>query len=107
MQRRYPWTTMALLVLLPLGVRAADPSKIDRTLGKEPAYRAKPKYCLAVFGPEARTRVWLVLDGDVLYADRNGDGDLTAKDKRISKKYVPEEGFQVGTIAPRDGGDPF
>jgi hypothetical protein len=32
---------------------------------------------LAVFGPKADTRIWLVLDGDVLYVDRNGNGDLT------------------------------
>jgi hypothetical protein len=107
MQRRYLWTTIAFLLLLPVAMRAADLSKIDRTLGKEPAYQSKPRYCLVVLGPEAKSRVWLVLDGDVLYADCNGDGDLTGKDKRISKLKWPAEGFKVGTIAPRDGGDPF
>jgi hypothetical protein len=38
---------------------AADLSKIDRTLAKEPKYQSKAKYCLLVFGPQAKTRVWL------------------------------------------------
>src|SRR6266702_3291632 len=51
---------------------AVDYTKIDRTIAKEPRYQSKtPKYCLLVFGPEAKTRVWLVLDRDVLYVDRN------------------------------------
>src|SRR5262249_24647596 len=105
MCRRYLWTTVVLLTVHLPGY-AADLSKIDRTIGKEPAYQGKPKYCLVVYGPEAKTRVWLVLDGDVLYADRNGDGDLTGKDERFPTKFVPRWGFQVGTITPR-GGDPF
>jgi hypothetical protein len=35
-----------------------DPAKIDRTIAKQPRYHSKPKYCLLVFGPEAKTRVW-------------------------------------------------
>ena len=57
---------------------AADLTKIDRAIRKEPAYKSKePRYCLLVFGPAADYRVWLVLDGDTLYVDRNGNGDLT------------------------------
>jgi hypothetical protein len=107
----YLWTAFALLsVSLPGS--AADLSKIDRTIGKEPAYesQSKPKYCLVVYGPEAKTRVWLVLDGDVLYADRNCDGDLIGKDERFTRKPLGEHysggRFQVGTISPRDA-DPF
>jgi hypothetical protein len=71
-------------VLLGTGAAgAADLTKVDRTLKKEPAYQSKPKYCLLVFGPEAKERVWLVLDGDTLYVDKNGDGDLTERGKRI------------------------
>jgi hypothetical protein len=62
---------------------AADLSKLDRTIRKEPAYQSKPKYCLLVFGPKAQERVWLVLDDDVLYVDRNGNGDLTEVGERI------------------------
>jgi hypothetical protein len=83
------WTVIVLLAI-HLPVDAADLSKLDRKIGKEPAYesRTKPKYCLVVVGPEAKTRVWLVLDGDVLYVDRNGDGDLTGEDERILKGSV-------------------
>jgi hypothetical protein len=63
---------------------AADLTKIDRTIAKEPVYQNKPNYCLLVFGPEAKTRVWLVVDGNVLYVDRNGNGDLTEKGKRMA-----------------------
>lgn len=58
--------------------QASDLDQIDRVLLKEPAYPSKaPKYALLVLGPEARTRIWLVLDGTALYVDRNGNGDLT------------------------------
>lgn len=60
---------------------AADLSKIDRTIRKEPVYSNQPRYALLVFGPSARTRVWVILDGNTLYVDRNGDGDLTGKDE--------------------------
>src|SRR6516225_8420792 len=65
-------------------VGAADLSRIDRSLKKEPAYKFKPKYCLLVLGPKAETRIWLVLDGEVLYVDRNGNGDLTEPGKRVT-----------------------
>ncbi len=68
------------------GLDAADLGKIDRTIAKEPAYKNKAKYCLLVFGEQARTRVWLVQDGDVLYVDRNANGDLTEKDERVAVK---------------------
>jgi hypothetical protein len=83
---------------------AADLTKIDRTIATEPAYTSKPKYCLLVFGPKANTRVWLVLDGDVLYADRNGNGNLTEKGER----FVParkEWGlvWEIGDVAAPGG----
>ncbi len=68
------------------GLGAADLHKIERTIAKEPAYKNKPKYCLLVFGPEATTRVWLVQDGDLLYVDRNANGDLTEKDEQVALK---------------------
>jgi hypothetical protein len=78
--------------------QAADPpdlAKIDRRIKKEPAYTAKdPLYALYVFGPEAKTRAWAVLDKskpdaphyDVLHFDRNADGDLTGAGERIEGK---------------------
>ena len=71
---------------------AADLSKIDRSVTKEPAYENKPKYCLFVFGPDAKTRVWVVRDGDTLYVDKNGNGDLTEKGERL-KPEKPGESF--------------
>jgi RNA polymerase sigma factor (sigma-70 family) len=67
----------------PLRAGAAGLAKVDRTFKKEPAYKAKPKYCLLAFGPQAKQRVWLVLDGDTLYVDRNGNGDLTEEGERV------------------------
>jgi hypothetical protein len=79
---------------------AADLAQIDRTIRKEPTYQTKPKYCLLVFGPEAKTRVWLVQDGDVLYVDRNANGDLTEKGKRVEGKADGRglSSFQAGDI---------
>jgi hypothetical protein len=70
---------------------SADLTKIDRAIRKEPAYQASPKYCLLVLGPEAKTRVWLVQDGDVLYVDRNGDGNLTEKGEAIKGREERED----------------
>ena len=69
--------SLVCLAVSPIAAWATDLSKIDRTIAKEPVYKHKPKYCLLVFGQQATTRVWLVQDGDVLYVDRNGNGDLT------------------------------
>jgi hypothetical protein len=71
------------LVLASASAWGADLTKIDRTPPREPAYRNAPRYCLLVFGPEAKIRVWLVHDGDAVYIDRNGNGDLTEKDERV------------------------
>src|SRR5262245_64188109 len=72
-----------------------DLVKIDRTIAKEPAYQTKnPKYCLVVYGPEATTRIWLVIDGDTLYVDRNGNGDLTEDGKKV--KFERQEGRNGG-----------
>jgi hypothetical protein len=78
----------ALVVLLVAAAPAlgVDYTKIDRRLAKEPAYASKsPQYALLLFGREAKLRIWIVLDGDVVYLDRNGDGDLTTKGARFAK----------------------
>jgi hypothetical protein len=91
---------LLLLALLPASLMAADLSKIDRSIRHEPKYTNNPKYCLLVFGEKAEFRVWLVQDGDVLYVDRNGNGDLTEKDERVTSKS-PGKGhhhFAVGSV---------
>src|SRR5262249_43889919 len=66
----------------------------DRTIAKEPAYRSKtPKYGLLVFGPEAKSRAWVVLDGDFLYVDRNCNGDMTEEGERRGIKRKPQRNF--------------
>jgi hypothetical protein len=85
---------------------AADLGKVDRRIRKEPAYQTKtPKYGLLVFGPEAADRVWLVLDGDTLYVDRNGNGDLTEPGEKVAaeapaSRDAADEGrsFEVGEL---------
>jgi hypothetical protein len=58
-----------------------------------------------VFGPEAKTRIWLVQDGDDLYVDRNGNGDLTEPDEKVAREKGEKNGdfqsFKVGEI--KDG----
>jgi hypothetical protein len=82
---------------------AGDFGKVDRTPKKEPAYQSKaPKYCMLEFGPQAKTRVWLVLDGDTLYIDRNGNGDLTEKGECIKKKGALGQ-FMAGEVVDVDG----
>jgi hypothetical protein len=66
------------LVTLP------DLSTVDRSL-VEPAGLRDPRYCLLVFGRrDVKARVWLVLDGETLYADRDGSGSLTDPAKAVS-----------------------
>ncbi len=73
------------LVMCATSSWAVDLNRIDRTIIREPAYQStEPKYALIVFGPEATARLWLVADGDRLYVDRNGNGDLTEGDELVS-----------------------
>jgi hypothetical protein len=89
-------TSLAIASLTIASLASAgdrDLRKIDRKIAKEPAYTAKePLYGLLVFGPQKQTRVWLVLDKskqmtdhfDVVYADLNGNGDLTETAERFT-----------------------
>ena len=85
---------------------AADLSQIPRTIAREPPYRTKPKYCLLVLGPETKTRIWLVQDGDTLYVDRNGNADLTEPGKKVAaEKHGSDDRnytFTAGEL--REGG---
>jgi hypothetical protein len=99
------------VILTTAALRAAeapDLSKVDRRIAKEPKYVSKePLYGLYVFGPEAKTHVWAVLDKskpdspeyDVLYFDRNANGDLTESGQRIAGKSNGQETtFEVGSF---------
>jgi hypothetical protein len=96
------WLPAAILTLLVAAPPAlgVDLTKIDRTIAKEPVYQTKtPKYCLLVFGQEAKMRAWLVLDGNVMYVDRNGDGDLTGASKRVEAKPPERRVFELGPLS--------
>src|SRR5436309_386901 len=92
--------SVVVSLICSAAVPAADLTKIDRTIVKEPTYKSKPKYCLLVFGPQAKTRIWLVLDGNILYVDRNGNGDLTEKGEALQGE---RNSWSVGEIMEADG----
>jgi hypothetical protein len=82
-----------------------DFKKVDRTIRKLPDLKsAKPLYGLFLFGVDGRTRVWAVLDKsakdkteyDILYLDRNADGDLTGKDERFESRSAEMRTFVIG-----------
>ncbi|HEX4143669.1 MAG TPA: redoxin domain-containing protein [Pirellulales bacterium] len=74
------WLLSAGTIALPF-----DLAKTERPAVKLPELRSgAAQYCLLVFGPEAREKVWLVHDGDRLYVDRNGNGDLTEPGETVS-----------------------
>src|SRR5713226_9808185 len=75
--------------------KTVDLTKIERKILSEPEYVAKKQqYCLLVFGPEAKHRVWLVHDADILYVDRNGDGKLNQIGERLVGDHSGR--FKVG-----------
>jgi hypothetical protein len=97
--RRFCFLAMVISLALAGQTRTVDLAKIDRSLRKEPAYQSKqPRYCLLVFGPQAKTRVWVVLDGGVLYLDRNGNGDLTDPGERITAEELHPERPDVEVV---------
>jgi hypothetical protein len=101
------WATIGgCLVWASLKVEAGQPDygAVDRTIRKQPSYTStKPLYGLALFGERGEKRVWFVLDKsdaqgeqyDVLYLDRNADGDLTGPGKRFTLK---EGKFDLGNF---------
>ena len=84
--------------------------KISRELAKEPTYvSGRPLYGLCAIGQEGKRQIWMVLDTsdtdsdsyDVLYADLNGNGDLTDQGEHITStpgKYGGHE-FQLPDVA--------
>jgi hypothetical protein len=105
----WPWFATLALGGLAAGQSAeavVDLTKVDRAIRKEPEYKSKaPRYCLLVFGPRADYRVWLVLDGDTLYVDRDGNGDLTepGKSARPRRRDTDPCSFDAVTITGPDG----
>jgi hypothetical protein len=82
---------------------AAALSRVDRTINKEPFYKGKPKYGLLVFDPEARIKVWVILDGTDLYVDKDGNSSVTADecfplDGQELKEFDLPGGYKVRLI---------
>src|SRR5262249_23578053 len=94
-----PWLLTCAAALLLTASGTGAPLKVSRAIGKQPRYAGKPQYCLLVFGKEGKGRVWLVRDGNVLYVDKNGDGDLTGADEKISNEADGDgTTFHAGTV---------
>ena len=75
---------LAVLLVLSAASWSADLSKIERRIANAPRYTAATQYhALLVLGDDASYRAWLVVDGDTLYVDKNGDGDLRDPGERI------------------------
>jgi hypothetical protein len=95
---------MGFCLLSALLLSAADAGDVD--LSKLPRKIAPPKdakvpkYCCLVFGEKAERIVWLALEGESLFVDRNSDGDFDDADERIVAKTT-EEGV-VSTFAAGD-----
>jgi len=102
MHLQHRWSALAWVALTALPTAAADLSSIERTLRKEPRYTATPHYLLLAFGEQARTRVWVVLDGDRLFVDRNRNGDLT-DDGPPLRKPTDSSWYNLGDVPDADG----
>lgn len=99
-------STLFALALLVSPTLAADLTKIDRTIRKEPDYQSKaPRYGLLVFGPNADKGVWLVLDGDVLHVDANGNGDITESGEQLKVKAGNQDPADFGEMDILNNGE--
>ena len=99
---RGAWAGWAYVLLSAAICHAADSpelKEVDRKPPKEPAYTSRrPLYGLLLFGPEAKARVWMVLDRsgpdagpyDILYVDLDADGDLTEAGERLAGQVQGE-----------------
>lgn len=124
---RSSWILFSL-ALLPVGLLAQegarpcvpaplpiDFARIERRIDKLPELGADALYGLYLFGYQGQTRVWAVLDKsdrkgvayDVLYLDKNANGDLTepgerfaGKPQKLAGKFEGSREFAIGDYAP-------
>lgn len=96
--------TILLFFTCPLACDAADLAKVERKIGREPKYQNQPLYALIVFGSGLNPRVWMVLDGDTLYVDRNGNGDLTepGESTKLENRNTDPASFEAVEIKASD-----
>lgn len=90
---------LSALILSFVDAGDLDLSKLPRKIAPPKGAKA-PKYCCLVFGEKAERIVWLALDGNTLYVDRNSDGVFESASETIAAK-VTEEGV-VSTFSAGD-----
>jgi hypothetical protein len=99
-------TAAAVLAFLAFPVSAGDLASVERKLAKEPVYAGKPTYSLLVLGADQKTRVWIVLDGDTVYADKNGNGNLTDEGEKFTATPEVDDAEEIKvSITQFDLGD--
>lgn len=100
--RKLP-STLALLFLSATLTHAVDLSKIERTVKKHPFTKPEQRdsvgWVLLVFGEEAKTRMWVAVNGQTMAQDRNFDGDLT--DDKLNNA-TSNNTFELGPITDPD-----
>lgn len=91
--RNHLGTVISVAIVVTSGLAFAgevDLSKVDRSIRREPVWTSgKPRYCLFVVSAEKR--VWFVVDGDDLYMDINGNGDLTDPGEKLPRSEPSDE----------------
>jgi hypothetical protein len=91
--------SLALSVLLTLPLLAQQ-----TTLVKQPKYNGKTGYAMLKFGQKTPQDVWMILDGETLYLDLNGNGDLTEVGEKFTGKILgtksePTIHFEIDKLA--------
>lgn len=92
-----PWIHAQMLAIAAVAISSemafaeeVDLSKMDRSIRREPVWTSgEPQYCLFVVSAEKR--VWFVVDGDDLYMDINGNGDLTDPGEKLPRLELSSE----------------
>ncbi|HEU4420041.1 MAG TPA: hypothetical protein VFT55_13995 [Planctomycetota bacterium] len=85
MATRTPIMVLGLAALLPCQQDEASTAlaAARKAPAAEPKYEGKPRYLLLALGQPIEHTVWCVIDGMVLYVDRDCDGRLDASNERV------------------------
>lgn len=95
--------TLALLMALASLAHAVPDDEL-----RQPRYAsAHPGYAVVTFGVDKPSRVWLVVDGDVAFVDRDGNGDLTEAAERVAPNDRGEFVTDVVGAKPEGGKGQF
>lgn len=110
--RSYPLAFLLVVQLFQFAAADEEPlvdlTRIDRSIVREPQYVSEPHYALVVLGLQAEHKSWLVMDGDdILYFDRNGNGDLTDPEDRIELEVKATNDIHVGEGSAYSGMNVF